>query len=56
MPGDIPGWGQAGSFSEIADTEACGKACQEVPRCRSYEYSATDVFAVDMLSSIFQAG
>ena len=41
-PGDIPGWGQAGSFSNIADTEACGEACQDVSRCRSYEYSATE--------------
>ena len=41
-PGDIPGWGQAGSFSNLADTEACGEACQDVSRCRSYEYSATE--------------
>ena len=42
VPGDYPGWGQVGSHTNIADTDECGKLCEDNPSCRSYEYSNTD--------------
>ena len=52
IPGDVPGQGEfgaVGKFSNIQDTDECGKLCddQQVGKnlrnhCKSYEYSPTE--------------
>ena len=45
IPGDVPGpgaFGAAGQFSNIKDTDECGKLCDDLNHCKSYEYSPTE--------------
>ena len=42
VPGDYPGIGQLGHFSNISDTNRCGSKCLGTAGCMSYEYSTTD--------------
>ena len=42
VPGDYPGWGQLGSYTNIEDTEKCGSLCQSTAGCLSYEFSTSE--------------
>ena len=43
VPGDYPGMGQVGSYTNVSDTDECGRLCLlNTAGCRSYEYSTTE--------------
>ena len=43
VPGDYPGMGQVGSYTNVSDTDECGRLCLlNTAGCRSYEYSRTE--------------
>jgi len=41
--GDIKGWGQIGSSTDVPRVEACAKKCNDDADCNSFEYSSTEL-------------